>query len=64
MRFRSNVQVLFAAAVLIGSLALYGCPKRPEVLRGWPGRGRPRGRHVARAGGARPAEPRGPRRRR
>lgn len=32
MRFRSNVQVLFAAAVLIGSLALYGCPKRPEVM--------------------------------
>ncbi len=32
MRFRSNVQVLFAAAVLIGSLALYGCPKRPDVI--------------------------------
>ena len=32
MRVRSNVQVLFAAAVLIGSLALYGCPKRPEVM--------------------------------
>ena len=36
MRFRSNVQVLFAAAVLIGSLALYGCPKRPEVLQAGP----------------------------
>ena len=32
MRARSNVQVLFAAAVLIGSLALYGCPKRPDVI--------------------------------
>jgi peptidoglycan-associated lipoprotein len=28
--------VLFAAAVLIGSLALYGCPKRPEVLQAGP----------------------------
>jgi len=36
MRVRSNVQVLFAAAVLIGSLALYGCPKRPEVLQAGP----------------------------
>jgi peptidoglycan-associated lipoprotein len=36
MRARSNVQVLFAAAVLIGSLALYGCPKRPEVLQAGP----------------------------
>ena len=36
MRFRSNVQVLFAAVVLIGSLALYGCPKRPEVLQAGP----------------------------
>jgi peptidoglycan-associated lipoprotein len=31
MRVRSNVHVLFMAAVLIGSLALAGCPKRPEV---------------------------------
>jgi len=36
MRFRSNVQVLFAAVVLIGSLALYGCPTRPEVLQACP----------------------------
>ena len=32
MRARSNMQVLVAAAVLIGSLALYGCPKRPDVI--------------------------------
>ena len=32
MRLRSHVQILFAAAVLIASVALYGCPKRPEVL--------------------------------
>jgi peptidoglycan-associated lipoprotein len=32
MRARSNVHVLFAAAVLVGSLALAGCPKRPEVI--------------------------------
>jgi peptidoglycan-associated lipoprotein len=32
MRARSNVQVLFATAVLVGSLALAGCPKRPEVI--------------------------------
>ncbi|RPI08062.1 MAG: peptidoglycan-associated lipoprotein Pal [Zetaproteobacteria bacterium] len=36
MRFRSNTYVLFAAAVLIGSLALAGCPKRPEVLQAGP----------------------------
>ena len=36
MRARSNVQLLFATAVLIGSLALYGCPKRPEVLQAGP----------------------------
>jgi len=32
MRARSNVQLLFATAVLVGSLALAGCPKRPEVI--------------------------------
>ena len=36
MRARSNVQLLFATAVLIGSLALAGCPKRPEVLQAGP----------------------------
>ena len=32
MRARSNVQLLFATAVLVGSLALAGCPKRPDVM--------------------------------
>src|SRR5512145_662181 len=36
MRFRSSASVLFAAAILVGSLALYGCPKQPEVARGGP----------------------------
>ena len=36
MRVRSNLHVFFAAAVLIGSLVLYGCPKRPEVLQAAP----------------------------
>jgi peptidoglycan-associated lipoprotein len=36
MRFRGSVQILLAVAVLIGSLALYGCPKRPEVMQAAP----------------------------
>ena len=28
--------MLLAVAVLIGSLALYGCPKRPEVMQAAP----------------------------
>jgi peptidoglycan-associated lipoprotein len=36
MQFRSNLHVLFAAAVLIGSLVLYGCPKKPEVTQAGP----------------------------
>ena len=36
MRLRGSVQVLLAVAVLIGSLALYGCPKRPEVMQAAP----------------------------
>ena len=31
MRFRSSVRVLFMVGLLVGSLALFGCPKRPEV---------------------------------
>ena len=31
MRFRSSVRVLFTVGLLVGSLALFGCPKRPEV---------------------------------
>ena len=55
MRFRSNVQVLFAAAVLIGSLALYGCPKRPDVIVAAPA-------PVGPAAATAPAPPRPPRR--
>ncbi|MCX5734227.1 MAG: peptidoglycan-associated lipoprotein Pal [candidate division NC10 bacterium] len=31
MRFRSSVRILFTVGLLVGSLALFGCPKRPEV---------------------------------
>ena len=31
MRFRSSVRILFMVGLLVGSLALFGCPKRPEV---------------------------------
>ncbi len=36
MRFRWNLHVLFTAAVLVGALALAGCPKRPEVIQAAP----------------------------
>ena len=36
MRARSQVQLLFAAMVLIGTLTLAGCPKRPEVIQAAP----------------------------
>ena len=32
MRVRSHVHLVFAVVVLIGALALAGCPKRPEVI--------------------------------
>ena len=31
MRFRSSARILFMVGLLVGSLALFGCPKRPEV---------------------------------
>lgn len=31
MRFRSSMRILFTVGLLVGSLALFGCPKRPEV---------------------------------
>ena len=31
MGFRSSVRILFMVGLLVGSLALFGCPKRPEV---------------------------------
>ena len=54
MRARSNVQVLFAAAVLIGSLALYRLPQAAGSDRGPPRARGPRGRH-------RPGAPAAPR---
>jgi len=32
MTTRPSMRVLFAAGLLLGSLALFGCPKRPEVM--------------------------------
>ncbi len=37
MRVRSPMHVLFVVGVLAGSLALMGCPKRPEVGQAGPG---------------------------
>ncbi len=36
MRVRSSMNLLFVMGVLIGSLVLAGCPKRPEVLQAGP----------------------------
>jgi peptidoglycan-associated lipoprotein len=36
MRVRSSMSLLFVAGVLIGSLVLLGCPKRPEVMQAGP----------------------------
>jgi len=55
MRFRVSVHVLFAVAVLVGSLALYGCPKKPEVMQAAPAPAGPAGAVVP--GGAAPAQP-------
>ena len=54
MRFRGSVHLLLAVAVLIGSLALYGCPKRPEVMQAAPA---PAGPAAATVPGAGPAQP-------
>ncbi len=37
MRVRSPMHILFVVGVLAGSLALMGCPKRPEVGQAGPG---------------------------
>src|SRR3970040_1044948 len=55
MRERSSVRILFTVGVLVGSLALLGCPKRPEVASAGPGAVGP----GAAAPGA-PAAPGGP----
>ncbi len=36
MRVRSSMRLLVAAGLLVGSLALYGCPKRPDVVQAPP----------------------------
>jgi len=36
MRNQSRMRILFTVAVLVGSLALLGCPKRPEVVQAGP----------------------------
>jgi len=36
MHRRSSMRIFFTAAVLVGSLALLGCPKRPEVVQAPP----------------------------
>jgi peptidoglycan-associated lipoprotein len=36
MRFRSGMRILFTVGLLVGSLALFGCPKRPEVAQAPP----------------------------
>ena len=36
MRERSSMRILFTVGVLVGSLALLGCPKRPEVIQAAP----------------------------
>ncbi|MFI5338779.1 MAG: hypothetical protein ACHQ7N_02945, partial [Candidatus Methylomirabilales bacterium] len=37
MREWSSMRILFTVGVLVGSLALLGCPKRPEVAQAGPG---------------------------
>ncbi len=37
MQERSSMRILFTVGVLAGSLALMGCPKRPEVAQAGPG---------------------------
>jgi peptidoglycan-associated lipoprotein len=36
MRYRSGFRILCSIGLLIGSLALFGCPKRPEVMQAAP----------------------------
>jgi len=37
MQTRSSTRILFSIGVLVGALALWGCPKRPEVVQAGPG---------------------------
>ena len=54
MRVRGGVRALMAVVVLFGSLALYGCPKRPEVMQAAPA---PAGPAAATVPGAAAAQP-------
>jgi peptidoglycan-associated lipoprotein len=36
MQFRSSTRILLMVGLLVGSLALFGCPKRPEVMQAAP----------------------------
>lgn len=56
MRVRSSMNILFVVGVLIGSLALMGCPKRPEVVQAGPAAVGPSAA-VAPKGPATPATP-------
>ena len=57
MRERSSMRILFTVGVLVGSLALLGCPKRPEVAQAGPGAVGP-GAAVAPVAPAAPPSPR------
>jgi peptidoglycan-associated lipoprotein len=36
MQFRSSARILFMVGLVVGSLALFGCPKRPDVMQAAP----------------------------
>jgi peptidoglycan-associated lipoprotein len=57
MRQRSTMRLLFVVGVLVGSMALMGCPYKPEVIQAGPGAVGPA---AAGAPGVAPAQP-GPR---
>jgi peptidoglycan-associated lipoprotein len=56
MQERSSVRILFTVGVLVGSLALMGCPKRPEVAQAGPGAVGPGAATAPSAPGAQPGE--------
>jgi peptidoglycan-associated lipoprotein len=57
MRIRSQVQFLFFLTVLIGALALAGCPKRPEVIQAAPAPAGPAAATIPAPAAAAPAPP-------
>jgi len=56
MRVRSSMRLLVAAGLLVGSLALFGCPKRPDVVQAPPAPAGP----AAAAPAPSPAQPQAP----